>query len=52
LGLAYRFRSSVHYHHGEKHGSLQRDEVLKEELRVLHLNPHTVGTDSEPLGWA
>lgn len=28
LGLAYTFRDSVHYHHGEKHGSLQADVVL------------------------
>jgi hypothetical protein len=38
LGLAYRFRGSVHYHHGRKHGSMQTDVVL-EELRVLHLEP-------------
>jgi hypothetical protein len=25
LGLAYRFRGSVHYHHGRKHGSMQPD---------------------------
>jgi hypothetical protein len=36
LGLAYRFRGLVHYHHGRKHGSLQTDMAL-EELRVLHL---------------
>jgi hypothetical protein len=23
LGLTYRFRDSVHYHHGKKHGSIQ-----------------------------
>jgi hypothetical protein len=37
LGLAYRFRGSVHYHHGRKHGSIQADMVLEKELRVLHL---------------
>jgi hypothetical protein len=37
LGLAYRFRGSVHYHHGGKDGSIQADMVLK-ELRVLHLD--------------
>jgi hypothetical protein len=37
LGLAYRFRDSVHYHPGGKHGSIQEDMVL-EELRAL--NPH------------
>jgi hypothetical protein len=35
LGLAHRFRGSVHYH-GGKHGSIQAGMVL-EELRVLHL---------------
>jgi hypothetical protein len=38
LGLAYRFRGSVHYHQDEKHGSLQADLVL-EKLRVPHLDP-------------
>jgi hypothetical protein len=37
LGPAYRFRGSVHYHHGGKHGSIQADLEL-EELRVLHLD--------------
>ena len=36
LGLAYRFRGSVHYSHGWKHESVQEGMVL-EELRVLHL---------------
>jgi len=35
--LAYSFRGLVHYHHSEKHGSVQADTVL-EELRVLHLD--------------
>jgi hypothetical protein len=38
LGMAYRFRGSVHYHHGRKHGSIQADTVLKKEPRVLHLD--------------
>ena len=38
MGLAYRFRGSVHYHQGRKHGSVQAHMVL-EELRVLHLVP-------------
>jgi hypothetical protein len=38
LGLAYRFRGSVHYHHGRKHGNIQADVAL-EEVRVLHLVP-------------
>jgi hypothetical protein len=37
LGLAYRFKGSVHYHHRRKHGSMQADMVL-EEPRVLHLD--------------
>jgi hypothetical protein len=37
LGLAYRFRGSVHYHHGGKHGNIQANMVL-EELRVLHVD--------------
>jgi hypothetical protein len=37
LGLAYSFRGSVHYRHGEKHGSVQADLVLQER-RVLHLD--------------
>jgi hypothetical protein len=37
LGLAYRFRGSVHYHRGGKHGSIQADSELETELRVLHL---------------
>jgi hypothetical protein len=39
LGLAYRFRGSVHYHHGRKHGSIQAGMVPVKELRVLHLVP-------------
>jgi hypothetical protein len=38
LGLTYRFRGSVHYYHGRKHGSVQADIVLKEP-RVLHPDP-------------
>ena len=41
LGLAYRFRGSVHYHHDRKHGSLQADIVL-EEPRILHHDPEAV----------
>jgi len=37
LGLAYRFRDSVHYHHGGKHGNPQADLVL-EKPSVLHLD--------------
>jgi hypothetical protein len=35
LGLAYRFRGSVHYHHSGKHGSVLAGMVQR-ELRVLH----------------
>jgi hypothetical protein len=38
LELAYRFRGSVHYHHGGKHGSVQADVGL-EEPKVLHFDP-------------
>jgi hypothetical protein len=37
LTLAYRFRGTVHYHHGGKHGNVQTDLVLKKELRILQL---------------
>jgi hypothetical protein len=38
LGLSYRFRGSVHYHYGGKHGSEQANVVL-EKPRVLYLDP-------------
>jgi hypothetical protein len=41
LWLAYTFRSSVHYQHGRKHGSMQADMVL-EEPRGLHPDPKSV----------
>jgi hypothetical protein len=37
LGLAYRFRSLVHYHPGQKHGRIQVDMAMEKELRVLRL---------------
>jgi hypothetical protein len=37
LGLAYKFRGSVHFHQGRKHGSDQAGMALEKELRVLHL---------------
>ena len=40
LELAYSFRDLIHYHHSEKHGSMQADMVL-EELRVLLLDLQT-----------
>ena len=36
LGLADRFKGSVHYHQGGKHGSVQVG-MAQEKLRVLHL---------------
>ena len=39
LGLAYSFRGSIHYHHGEKHSVGQADRVMEKELRVLYLDP-------------
>jgi hypothetical protein len=38
LGLAYRFKGSVLYHHDGKHGTMQGDIVIEEELRVLYLD--------------
>jgi hypothetical protein len=40
----FSFRSSVHYHHGGKHGGMHaivasQDIVFEKELRVLHLDP-------------
>jgi hypothetical protein len=39
LGLAYRFRGSVHNHYDEKYVSVQGDMVLEKKLRVLHIYP-------------
>jgi hypothetical protein len=36
MGLAYRFRGSVHYHQGREHGSIWAG-MVQEELRVLYL---------------
>jgi hypothetical protein len=47
LGLACRFRVSVHHHHGRKYGNLQT-----EELRVLHLDPRAAEEDFSTLGGA
>ena len=38
MGLAYSFRSLIHYYHSKKHGSVQADMMLEKELRVLHLD--------------
>ena len=44
LWLAYKFRGSVHYPHGGKHGSVQADMVL-EELSIPHLDPQAAEGD-------
>jgi hypothetical protein len=49
LGLAYRFRGSVHYHH-ENRGNVQANMML-EELRVLHLDPKTIRRRLSLLYW-
>ena len=48
LGLAYSFRGSVHYLHGEEHGCMQADMVLQKELGVLHLAPKAPEGDCVP----
>jgi hypothetical protein len=37
LGLAYRFRGSVHYYQVRKYGSILIGMVLEKEMRILHL---------------
>lgn len=44
LGLASRFRGSVHYLYGGKHGSIQEGMAL-EEVRVLFLIPKELRED-------
>jgi hypothetical protein len=43
LGLAYRFRGLVYYHHGRKHSGMQADMVLDKELKVLYLDSQAAG---------
>ena len=47
-GSGFRLLSDglVHCHHRGKHGSSQADVVLEEELRILHLDPKTVGRET------
>lgn len=33
---------------GRKHGCTQADTVLAKELRILHLNPQAVGSETDP----
>jgi hypothetical protein len=46
IGAGLQFRGSVHYHHGEKHGSMQAD-VLEKELRVLYQDLQAAGRESD-----
>ena len=48
MGLAYRFRSSVHYHHGRKHVSHPAGTVV-EELRFQHLHPMKARSRLSPM---
>ena len=45
LELVYSFRGSPHYHHGDKHGSMQADMML-EKPKILHLDPKSAEGDS------
>jgi hypothetical protein len=45
LGLTYRIRPLIIYHHGKKHGGMQADIVLEQELRVLHFDPKATRAD-------
>jgi hypothetical protein len=45
LELAYRFRDSVHYKHGRKHGSIQAGMVL-EECEVYIVFQRQTGEDN------
>jgi hypothetical protein len=51
MGLACSFRGSVHYRHGEKHGSIQADKVLQ-ELAFSSLVRRQPGGDCLKLGGA
>ena len=39
------FRGLVHCYHGEKHGNMQADMVLKKELRVVQFDPQATGSE-------
>jgi hypothetical protein len=45
IGASLQFRGLVHYHHGGKHGGMQADTVLEEQLRVLHLDQQAAGRE-------
>jgi hypothetical protein len=43
LGLAYRFRGSVHYHQGRSMAASRQAGMVQEELRVLQLHLKAAG---------
>jgi hypothetical protein len=49
LGLPYRFRGSVHYHHSRKHGNIQADRIIKKMLRILYLDPKATRRELSPI---
>ena len=45
-GLNWGYLLGLVYHgHGRKHGSLQADRILEEELRILQLAQQAVGRE-------
>jgi hypothetical protein len=48
--IGLKFRGSVLYHHGRKHGSVQAGMVLEQELRVLHLDLDRQREENATLG--
>ena len=44
-GAGLQLRGLGHHRHGGKHGGIQADMVLEEELRVLHLDPWAAGIE-------
>lgn len=51
MGLAYRFRGPVHFHHGGEHGSVQTNVVLEKKLRVLYLDPQAAEAEGSVSYW-
>jgi hypothetical protein len=49
LGLAYWFRSLVHYHHSGERGGMQAEIVL-ETLRAVYTDPQAAGRERERQG--
>jgi hypothetical protein len=46
IGTFLCFRGLVHYHHGRKHGNMQKDIELEKELRVLYQDPQAAARES------